>query len=328
VDANGDAIKQWVVVPKGRSGASSASPVTVNADGRTSYTVRVGGMGLEPTMFAIEAVNRGPGVGAVGSTASHQIAYPQPRITKATWKPGDNSAVVAITTNLPAGSPVTYEYSRDGGEFTEFDGKVVPNLVNGQRHTIRLRLQLEALTSAEYRLEGVQPRSTVPPAPTVIRKLLLHPGLVVLSFDKSLQATEGWDYSDYRFCATSGTKCSLSASDPRAEIGGERTVKWSVGGHDAQFTVTIADVKEPTRSGSTVEAKFPYVENGTCTITATGKKGGKVEETVSDAGGQLAFTKSYDQIPVPGSDPAAVEAADEISIACMLNGNPDLWTYK
>ncbi|WP_331715999.1 fibronectin type III domain-containing protein [Tessaracoccus coleopterorum] len=105
VDPKGDPVKQWIVVPSGRSGASSASPVTVNADGRTSYTVRVGGMRLEPTLFTIQAVNRGPGVGTVGSTGRYQVAYPQPRITKASWAPREGGAAVTMETNVPKGRP-------------------------------------------------------------------------------------------------------------------------------------------------------------------------------------------------------------------------------
>lgn len=337
VDPKGDPVRKWIVVPTNKGGSQNASPVEVAADGRTSYTVRVGGMGLDPTRFTIQAVNRGPGIGSVGTTGGFQIAYPQPRITEASWTPADGAAKVTVKTNLPAGAPVGYQYSSNGGGWRSFDGSTVPDLTNGVSYTIKIRLELEGLTSNEYPINNVMPRSSTPPAPKIAKRTFVLPrggsstdNSIRLTFDSSREATQGWDFAEYRYCASSSGSCSPGKGEVRVDAGADATIRWAAGQTSSSYREGFADAVLPSLRGGTVAFSLPYVESGSCAVTATGRSGGYERLDVNDSNGVLSFSKTYDRIPTssaPAGSPGD-DHADQIKVGCEVNGTQRLWTFN
>lgn len=340
VDPKGDPVKRWIVVPTNRGGGQNASPVTVQSDGRTSYTVRVGGMGLDPTKFTIQAVNRGPDTGNVGSTGDYQIAYPQPRITEASWSPADGAAKVTIKTNLPSGTPIGYQYSR-GGDWQKFDGGTIPGLSNGSSYDIRVRLQIDGLTSNEYPLNNVMPRSDTPPPPKAVSYRLRPPTRpdqmkqqaryrVDVGFETSREVTAGWDINEYRICASPGDSCASGSGRVPVEVTGGSRLTWSLGSHSGPASYTLGkQLFLPSEEGGVVSFSFPYVDDGSCSVIATGAHGGEVRETRTDSNRELFG--SYKMVPIP--DPPAGSPTEEpfttVTVACTVNGaGPATWTFN
>lgn len=326
VDARGDAVKQWIVIPHTKSGRGDVTPRTVQADGSAAYSVNVTGMGLEPTMFTIEAVNRGPVRGQVGSTGAYQIAYPPPEITEASWFARNAAVGVNIATNLPAEAPVTYQYSLDGDNWSTFDGKQISGLTNGVSYTLRIRIELEGRVSATSRIPGAVPRSEAPPAPQVVARRLILPDRVQVDFDESLEATQGWGFANYRFCT--GRRCGLSTEPVVVAAGQSTTVHWAAGSASGRYSENPSAVSLPTLDSSgTVGFTFPYVQSGSCTVVA---RGGEGQTTVSDivgSDGVLTYRRTFNDIPIPDPPPEGptTATATEATVTCTINQQTLTW---
>ncbi len=322
VDARGDSVKKYIVTPVTKSGKGNASPVEVNATGAPSHTVRVGGMGLEPTKFTIQAVNRGPETGSVGSTGDYQIAYPQPRITKVTATPGDGSASFKLEHNV-SGTPATFESSVNGGPWNSFNGSI-SGLTNGEKYSVRFRIQLDGLTSSEAKAD-VMPKSAKPPAPKIASRSLRLPDEVHLDFDDSILTNAGWDFGGYSFCTTTGNKCnSYSKNLPLTVDAGSATkIYWKYGDSGSgNYTADIEPVSQPAMNNASVLSfRFPYAQSGSCKILFSGPKGGTVEREVPASNGVVAFTDGATvPIPTPAPEGPTTEPATSAKVSCTING--------
>ena len=333
IDDGGAPITEYVAQPIFEGGGSgeliSLSPP---AGDTVSFTFQ--NLGVRGTRFVVFARNRSSGQSPtrVGQSAEWLIAYPLPQIDNVEAEAGDGQVQFAITSNVGE-YPVTYHYRIGTGSYQPLDSsQVVSGLTNGELYSFTLQARINGMTSADWPVSNLRPRSAEPAGVDIgsVQRYLVGDDGIQLTFpEKTWTSSGGWDPERYSYCVDSETRvskaCRNFSNSPvmTREPGREYYFAWAWGRSDGESyggtdTLTLPSVATPSYSGGRLNFSFPYVEQGECVVSDAAN--GTVIDTLTHGGG-ATFERSVSVVYQDLTDPAVPKDVipQSVTVACTIN---------